>query len=321
MSNYTPEPSPLHQPVVEAVSEPETPDNTSQAAQPNAPAASRLDGLKRWGSWGAVAFLVLKKLGVFLKASKAVTLLSMFFAIWIYAKLWGWAFGLGFVLLIFVHELGHAIAMKRMGIPAGAPVFIPFVGAVIAMRGMPRDAYVEAFVGIAGPILGTIGALACLGMALVQGSPYWYALATTGFLLNLFNLLPVSPLDGGRVVPVMSRWFWVVGYALGAVLYYYSRSSLLLMILLLSLFSLPQRLRTVPKGYFDISTFKRLAMASTYFGLILFLAAGTWFTRGKLNSIKHTTQMATTGAILLASGLPALWFQKLLHYWNHRHGE
>ena len=111
----------------------------------------------------------------------------------------GAPFAIGFVLLIFVHELGHALVLRRQGIPAGAPVFIPFLGAVIAMKGMPRNAWVEALVGIGGPALGTAGAVVCLAMGWLTGAPIWLALASTGFLLNLFNLLPISPLDGGRI--------------------------------------------------------------------------------------------------------------------------
>ena len=143
-----------------------------------------------------------------LKFSKLGILLSMFVAVWAYGLLWGLPFALGFVLLIFVHELGHVLVLRRQGIRAGAPVFIPFVGAVIAMKGLPRNAYVEALVGIGGPVLGSVGALFCLMVGWVTGSPFWHALAYTGFLLNLFNLLPVSPLDGGRIVGVISRWLW-----------------------------------------------------------------------------------------------------------------
>src|SRR5207245_11385732 len=122
-----------------------------------------------------------------------------------YATIWGLPFAVGFVLLIFVHELGHALVMRQQGIPAGAPVFIPFVGAVIAMRGLPRDAYVAAVVAIGGPLLGSLGAAACLGGAVTTGARFWYALASTGFLINLFNLIPLYPLDGRLISAASSR--------------------------------------------------------------------------------------------------------------------
>src|SRR6185503_17907018 len=102
-----------------------------------------------------------------------------------YTLLWGWRFAVLFVLLLFVHELGHALWMRKEGIPAGAPVFIPFLGAVIAMKGRPRNAYVEAKIGLAGPVLGTLGAAVVLGLGELQDSDLLRAAASTGFLLNL----------------------------------------------------------------------------------------------------------------------------------------
>ena len=128
-----------------------------------------------------------------MKFTKLSTLLSMFVAVWAYGLIWGLPFAIGFVLLIYVHEMGHAIVLHQQGIRAGAPVFIPFVGAVIAMKGLPRNAYIEALVGIGGPILGSIGALVCLIIGWATGNDFWNALAYTGFLLNMFNLIPISP--------------------------------------------------------------------------------------------------------------------------------
>jgi len=114
----------------------------------------------RFGPLGVAALFLLGKLKWVLAGLKMMnvgTLLSMVLSVGAYATIWGFKFAAGFVLLLFVHELGHAIAMRRLGIAAGAPVFIPFVGAVIAMRGMPRNAWIEAVVGIGGPLLGTLG--------------------------------------------------------------------------------------------------------------------------------------------------------------------
>jgi Zn-dependent protease len=176
----------------------------------------------------------------------------------------------------FVHELGHAIVLRRQGIHAGAPVFIPFVGAVIAMKGIPRDAYVEALVGIGGPVLGSAGALVCLVVGWATGSLFWYALASTGFLINLFNLIPISPLDGGRIVGVISRWFWAVGYALGIAILIATGHPLLFLILLVGLFGLTRAIRGPHPGYYDVPPHKRLAMGVMYFGLAGFLALAMW---------------------------------------------
>src|SRR5262249_58531440 len=129
---------------------------------------------------------------------------------------WGWAFAVGFVLLIFVHEMGHAVALRREGIPAGAPVFIPFVGAFVAMQGRPRDAAVEARVAMAGPLTGSLAAWLTLGAGLAWPQPLLVALGHTAVLLNLFNLVPVPPLDGGRLAGAFPRADWLPRYSGGA---------------------------------------------------------------------------------------------------------
>src|SRR6266516_1441351 len=117
---------------------------------------------------------------------------TMFLTIWIYAQTWGWWYAVGFVLLIFVHECGHLVAARRLGLKVGAPVFIPFMGAFIALKEAPRNAWVEAQVGIGGPLLGTAGAALCEGLYLASGTPLFQALAFSGFFLNLFNLAPIG---------------------------------------------------------------------------------------------------------------------------------
>jgi Zn-dependent protease len=254
--------------------------------KPSSPAAAGPETPSRWrkrlatlGPLGAVLIFVLGKLKLLVplfKATKLGTLLTMFVAVWAYAMLWGLPFAVGFVLLIFVHELGHALVMRQQGIHAGAPVFIPFVGAVIAMKSLPRNAYVEALVGIGGPVLGSAGALACLLVGWTTGSLFWYALAYTGFFLNLFNLIPISPLDGGRIVGVISRWLWVAGYAIGIAVFLATRSPLLFLILLLGLFGLGRTIRGPREGYFEVDGGKRLAMGTAYFGLLALLTLGMW---------------------------------------------
>src|SRR5687768_10586534 len=130
-----------------------------------------------------------------------------------YAWIWGWSFAVGFVLLLLLHELGHVIQLRREGIEASAPMFIPFLGAVIAAKSMGKDAAAEARVGLAGPILGTLATLIPLGIWLATGEDFWRALAYIGFFLNLFNLLPVLPLDGGRAMAAVSPWVWFAGCA------------------------------------------------------------------------------------------------------------
>jgi len=241
---------------------------------------------RRWlrlGPLGVLAVLVLGKLK--LVVPFLGTLFSMLLSIWAYGTLWGLPFALGFVLLIFVHESGHALMMRRHGIPAGAPVFIPFVGAVIAMKGYPRNAWVEALVAIAGPVAGSAGAVACYLAGWLTGSGFWYALASTGFFLNLFNLLPISPLDGGRIVGVIGRWLWALGYVLGIGALVVTRSPMLFLILLFSLFNLRRTLSGPHADYFAIARGRRLVMGAAYFGLVIALALGMWLAERPLATL------------------------------------
>jgi Zn-dependent protease len=260
---------------------------------------------KRWGPVGLVLAFVLGKLKLIipaLKFAKLGTLLSMVVAVWVYAQIWGAPFALGFVLLILVHELGHALVMRQQGIPAGAPVFIPFVGAVIAMRGIPRSAWVEALVGIGGPVLGSVGALACLAIASITDSLLWYALASTGFLINLFNLLPISPLDGGRIVGVISRWLWLAGYGIGIAIFLVTYHPLLFLILLFGLFGLGRAIRGPRAGYFETPAPKRLAMGAAYFGLAAVLALCMWAADQHLEDLP-TRERATLAAMAALAAL------------------
>ncbi len=130
-----------------------------------------------------------------------------------YSFVFGWTFAVGFVVLIFVHEMGHVIQLRREGLKASAPMFIPFMGAVISAKSLGDNALAEARVGLAGPILGSLGSAACIVIWHATGNDIWRALAFTGFFLNLFNLLPVVPLDGGRAMAAMAPWMWFLGFA------------------------------------------------------------------------------------------------------------
>jgi len=199
---------------------------------------------------------------------------SMIFMIWVYAQMFGWWFAAGFVILIFVHECGHLIMAKIFGLRVGAPMFIPFMGAVILLKESPRNAWVESCVGIAGPAFGTLGACVCEGIYLATGNIMFRALAYTGFFLNLFNLAPIGQLDGGRIVTALSPWLWIAGYVIMGV---YAINHLSLILILIMAMGLPRlislfRARTAEQQrYFEIPAWQRLVMGCMYFGLIVFL--------------------------------------------------
>jgi Zn-dependent protease len=247
----------------------------SPPSPPPAPSGGHRTRNTLVGGAGAAGLFILGKLkflGLLAGVLKLNTLATMILSVGLYAIEWGMPFAVGFVLLIFVHECGHAIVLRREGIPAGAPVFVPFLGAVIAMRGMPRDAYVEAKVGLGGPVLGSLAAWAVLWAGHAAGSPMLVNIGHAGILINLFNLIPVAPLDGGRIAGAFSRGVWIWGYVAGLLALLVTRSPLLLVVLVAGLFTLWRRWHHPVPGYHDIPPRSRLAVGVAYAVLVMALA-------------------------------------------------
>ena len=205
---------------------------------------------------------------------------SMLVSVGAYALIWGWQFAVGFVLLLFVHEMGHVIQLRREGVEASAPVFIPFMGAVVWAKQLGGNALAEARVGLAGPVLGTVGALACVPLASATGNDLFRALAFTGFFLNLFNLAPVLPLDGGRAMAAMAPWMWFVGFGVMAGAAIAFPNPIILIILLLGGMETWRRWKLRRAGgeetqaYYRVAPRHRVAVALVYIGLIALLAVG-----------------------------------------------
>ena len=217
--------------------------------------------------------LVLKFGGLLLKVKVLTTGASMLVSVAAYAWLWGLPFAIGFVLLIFVHELGHVIELRRQGVPASAPLFIPFLGAVVGMKKLPDDAWKEARVALAGPILGSVGAAACWIAAEITGSDMLLGLAFVGFLLNLFNLIPIVPLDGGRAAGALHPAIWFVGLLLMIGLVVVNPNPLLLIIVIIGALDLWNRWRERGQAgdYYKLSVGQRVTVAAVYLGLVLVL--------------------------------------------------
>lgn len=185
----------------------------------------------------------------------------------------------GFVILMLVHEMGHVIAMRWYGLSASPPIFIPFIGALINLRQSPPNALVESIVGIGGPVLGTVGAIVCWGIALTVANPDLrddlLMVALLGFFLNLFNLLPVPPLDGGRVTAAISPWLWIPGLiALGLMMLADLRQggSGIIILALILIYALPRiratlRAQGMKIPYYDVSRTASWTMAALYLGL------------------------------------------------------
>jgi Zn-dependent protease len=261
-------------------------------APPPLPPPSPWQRLKKWLGPLGLALVLLFKFGAKLKFVLIPLLKwlpvalktggTMFLSIGIYAMQWGWWFALGFVLLLLVHECGHLFAARRVGLKVGAPVFIPFMGAFIALKEAPHNAWIEAQVAIGGPLVGAAGALACDGLFLLTGNPLFRALAFTGYMLNLFNLIPVGFLDGGRVVKALSPWLWVVGAVVMVALLVYRFNLLLLIVLALAvpqLIGLFRRRTPAEERWFEVTPGQRQFMALLYFGLMALLAFGLHMTQ------------------------------------------
>ncbi len=249
---------------------------------------SRRPLLKRIGSGIAVVGAAIAK---FLAQFKALLLLlpkvklltfaaSALVSVAAYALFWGWSFAIGFVLLLFVHEMGHVIQLRREGIKATAPFFIPFLGAVVKADLFSGNALREARVGLAGPVLGTVGAAMCLPLYWLTGNTLFLALAYVGFLLNLFNLLPVLPLDGGRAMAAMAPWMWFVGFAALIPVAIFLHGPIIFLVIIFGGREVwvrwqQRRSRSLEQAaYYRVSRRDRVLVGLVYIGLIVTLAIG-----------------------------------------------
>jgi Zn-dependent protease len=223
----------------------------------------------------ALGALFIKFGGVLLKFK---FLFSVFVSAAFYVWFGGWWFGIGLILLLFVHEMGHVLEAKRQGLPVSAPLFIPFLGALITLKQMPHNAWNEAKLAIAGPIVGSAGAAAIWIAGLATDSNHLKALAFLGFFINLFNLLPVVPLDGGRIVGALHPVLWLIGFLALLGLVFLAPNAILIIILIFSGMELWQRWRTRNhpelQEYYRVTPRQRAIVAVLYFGLAILLVLG-----------------------------------------------
>lgn len=215
---------------------------------------------------------------------------SMALSIFVYQSAFGWTFAIGFVLLILVHELGHVLANWYYGLEQSAPIFIPYMGAVIFLRGNPPDAKAEAVVGIAGPVAGTLGALACYAASLWVRDPVFglqlQLLAHFAFFMNLFNLVPCPPLDGGRIAAAISPLLWIAGVPMFvAVIFFLGGRRLDWVTILLAFWilqsALPRVRNALMQGgrrnrYYSVKIGPRVMVAASYVLLAALLAVMYW---------------------------------------------
>lgn len=190
---------------------------------------------KGWLSLGAIGLFFLGKmkwLFALLKIAKVGSLISIFISLGAYALVYGWKFAVALIYLIYIHEMGHLLAAKRKGIKTSNAIFIPFVGALISLKEEPKNANQEAYLAFGGPLLGTLAFLPAIPLFMMTENPFWLLVITLGAMINLFNLMPVHPLDGGRIVGVISTKIWVLGI-FGMVVYMFFHPNPFLILFLL----------------------------------------------------------------------------------------
>lgn len=252
-------------------------------------------GLAGLGGLGAALSALLLKFPLLAPLLKFGWLgFSALFSVVVYSLIFGWQFAVGLVALLFVHEMGHAVVMKLKGIPIGGMIFIPLLGAAVIMKQMPKNAKDEAEVGIAGPIAGAIAAMVCLTIARENPDTVWAPLAYFGFFINLFNLIPIVPFDGGRVLGAIDRRIWIIGF-IGLVAFQIwswingNHSLFLLLFVILAASQLWTR-RSVPntpeaRAYYDVPIAERIILGLAYFGLAAVLVLGMAISHGMMYSL------------------------------------
>lgn len=237
---------------------------------------------------------MLKLLFILANAAKLGPLLktggTMLISVGVYALIFGVWYAVGFVVLLFFHEMGHFLAARQRGLNVGAPTFIPFVGAWIELKELPHNAETEAYVGIAGPLVGSLAALFCYFLAVTQGSALLLALSYAGFMINLFNLIPLSPFDGGRITAIISPKVWLLGVPLLVALFFVWPSPMLILVAVLAAPQVISVLRgqaetNMPAGYYETPPAVRVRYAVWYLGLAICLALMTHETHLRLEQV------------------------------------
>lgn len=208
------------------------------------------------------------------------TVITMVISLAVYAGIFGWRYAAGFIGLLFVHEMGHFVAARQRSLPVGTPTFIPFVGAWIELKDTPMDVETEAYVASAGPFIGTIGATLVYFWGRETESGLLLAIAYAGFFLNFFNLIPLSPLDGGRMTAILTPRVWFLGVPIMIAVMLYHPSPLLLIIALLAIPALRQAWNYDPeapenKAYYNAATSVKIEYGIFYLGLAIYLAMMT----------------------------------------------
>jgi Zn-dependent protease len=227
-------------------------------------------------------FALLNLKWIFFASKFALTGFTFLASIWFYALFFGWKFGVVFVLLIAIHELGHLIFVRGYGLSAPAIVFLPGLGAFTSWKGGSTTVYQESVIAFGGPLLGTIGGLVCFAYGALTNEPFWYAAANTAFFLNLINMIPLSVFDGGRMTAAISPNLWIAGFVIviGAAVAFHWWSAILLIVVALSIPRAIEAFRgKLDPRYYAVPSAQKVAISLAYFGLLAVLLACLVFSR------------------------------------------
>jgi Zn-dependent protease len=247
-------------------------------------------GALGWLGSAALAVWAVFKYGlVFLfKIPAFATLASALLSFGAYSLAYGPWFAVSLVAMIFVHEMGHVLEIRRQGMAATAPIFIPFLGAAIFQRQHPTTAVKQAQIGIAGPIAGTLGATVAFVLFNATQNPIFLIAATIGFFLNLLNMIPVWQLDGAWILAPVSPWFQVAGLALiaAAALFFHIVSFLLIIVAVLGISTMLNGFRNARNPYYtSVPATARLALGAAWLGLVLYLGVMSLQSEGLLTTL------------------------------------
>lgn len=195
----------------------------------------------------------------------------------------------GFVGITLIHEIGHAVVIRAKGLRAGFMVFIPFIGGAVTLKDQPRTVFDDALIGLAGPFFGTIASLVILQGYKWTGDPLYLLIACLGFVLNLFNLLPIGMLDGGRISAAITKWMWLIGGGVVVWKVIDQPNPLIIVIAVLAAFQVYASIvrEKTDKDFYEIAPVQRAAIAVLYFGLVIFLGHQTWMTYDRLELLRR----------------------------------
>ncbi len=180
-----------------------------------------------WASIGAISILLISKLKwifVFLKFFKLTTVITLLVSLLAYGLTYGWLFGIALIYILMIHEMGHVWAMRRLNIPSNATLFIPFIGALARGKEHAKNAYDDAYISYMGPAFGFLSVIPAIFLYILTETEFWMVIVLFGSIINLFNLIPITPFDGGHIVKIINFKIVIVGFVFAVIAMFFTSS-------------------------------------------------------------------------------------------------